>query len=47
MAEKKVGPMSNPESPGNPLIAFEIGVFSQIARLGEGLKAEFDLMPGA
>jgi hypothetical protein len=44
MAEKKVGPMSNPANP------FETGdiphVLSQIARLGEGLKAEFDLIAG-
>jgi hypothetical protein len=50
MAEKKVDPMSNPEAPGNAVIAFETGdiphVLSQIARLGEGLKAEFDLIAG-
>jgi hypothetical protein len=50
MAEKKVDPMSNPESPGNAVIAFEAGdiphVLSQIARLGEGLKAKFDLIAG-
>ena len=42
--------MSNPEAPGNTVIAFEQGdiphVLSQIARLGEGLKAEFDLIAG-
>ena len=42
--------MSNPEAPGNTVIAFETGdiphVLSQIARLGEGLKAEFDLIAG-
>ena len=50
MAEKKVDPMSNPEAPGNAVIAFDTGdvphVLSQIARLGEGLKAEFDLIAG-
>jgi hypothetical protein len=50
MAEKKVDSMSNPEAPGNTVIAFETGdiphVLSQIARLGEGLKAEFDLVAG-
>ena len=42
--------MSNPEPPANAVIAFETGdiphVLSQIARLGEGLKAEFDLIAG-
>jgi hypothetical protein len=42
--------MSNPEVLGNPEIPFEPGdiphVLSQIARLGEGLKAEFDLLAG-
>jgi hypothetical protein len=50
MTEKKVDPISNPEAPGNAVIAFEAGdiphVLSQIARLGEGLKAEFDLIAG-
>jgi hypothetical protein len=42
--------MSNPKPPGDGLISFEPGdvphVLSQIARLGEGLKAEFDLIAG-
>jgi hypothetical protein len=42
--------MSNPKTPGNAVIAFETGdiphVLSQTARLGEGLKAEFDLIAG-
>jgi hypothetical protein len=50
MAGKEVDPMRNPEAPGNAVIAFETGdiphVLSQIARLGEGLKAEFDLIAG-
>jgi hypothetical protein len=50
MAAKKVDPMSNPEAPGNTVFAFETGdiphVLSQIARLREGLKAEFDLIAG-
>jgi hypothetical protein len=50
MAEKKPDPVSNPEAPGDAMIAFEAGdvphVLSQIARLGEGLKAEFDLIAG-
>ena len=50
MPEKTGDPMSNPEAPGNAVIAFETGdiphVLSQIARLGEGLKAEFDLIAG-
>jgi hypothetical protein len=50
LAEKKVDPMSNPEAPGNAVSPFEAGdiphILSQIARLGEGLKAEFDLIGG-
>jgi hypothetical protein len=42
--------MSNPEASGNAVIGYEAGdiphVLSQIARLGEGLKAEFDLIAG-
>jgi hypothetical protein len=42
--------MSNPEAPGNSVITYETGdiphVLAQIARLGEGLKAEFDLIAG-
>src|SRR5262245_13896751 len=42
--------MSNPESSGDEMISFETSdvphVLSQIARLGEGLKAEFDLIAG-
>jgi hypothetical protein len=42
--------MSNPKAPGEEVISFEPGdvphVLSQIARLGEGLKAEFDLVAG-
>ena len=42
--------MSNPKAPGDEVISFEPDdvayVLSQIARLGEGLKAEFDLIAG-
>jgi hypothetical protein len=42
--------MSSPEPSGDDVIVFEPGdvqhVLSQIARLGEGLKAEFDLIAG-
>jgi hypothetical protein len=42
--------MSNPKPPGDEVVSFEPGdvphVLSQIARLGEGLKAEFDLITG-
>jgi hypothetical protein len=42
--------MSNANAPEGELISFEPGdvphVLSQIARLGEGLKAEFDLITG-
>jgi hypothetical protein len=42
--------MSSPEPSGNDVIVFQSGdvqyVLSQIARLGEGLKAEFDLIAG-
>jgi hypothetical protein len=42
--------MSNPEPSASDGISFEPGdlphVLSQIARLGEGLKAEFDLITG-
>jgi hypothetical protein len=41
---------NDPELPGDGVISFEpsdvLHVLSQIARLGEGLKAEFDLMAG-
>ena len=50
MAEKEVDPMSNPEAPGTAVIGYQTAdiphVLSQIARLGEGLKAEFDLIAG-
>jgi hypothetical protein len=50
MAEKKVDSLSNPKAFGNTVIVFETGdiphVLSQIARLGEVLKAEFDLIAG-
>jgi hypothetical protein len=50
MAAKKVDSVSDPEALGDTAIAFETGdiphVLSQIARLGEGLKAEFDLIAG-
>lgn len=40
----------DPKLPGDDIISFEQGdlphVLSQIARLGEGLKAEFDLIAG-
>jgi hypothetical protein len=42
--------MSDPRAAGADVISFEPGdvphVLSQIARLGEGLKAEFDLIAG-
>jgi hypothetical protein len=42
--------MSNPRAPGGDVISFGPGdvphALSQIARLGEGLKAEFDLLAG-
>jgi hypothetical protein len=42
--------MNNPKPPGDEVISFEPGdvphVLAQIARLGEGLKAEFDLIAG-
>ena len=50
MTEKTGDPISNPEAPSNAVIPFEPGdiphVLAQIARLGEGLKAEFDLIAG-
>jgi hypothetical protein len=42
--------MSNPKATGDDVVSFGPGdvphVLSQIARLGEGLKAEFDLIAG-